>query len=594
MSSSNLHSAWAELFLRSLAAAGLRDVVISPGSRSTPLALAAARVTDLRCHPVVDERSAAFFALGQARVTGKPSALICTSGTAAAHYLPAIIEASQSHLPMLALTADRPWELQDCAAPQTIDQLKLFGDHVRHFAELGLPDASETAMRAAARIAAQAVALTLHPRPGPVHVNARFRKPLEPVAMPGPEPWQARWEEIVRRGPTRVLLPRSEPAPEALDEIAERAARAERGLIVCGPGPIDRRLGPAIVALARATGFPVLAEATSGARFLAAGAGLTVCAAFDAVLRAPAFRKAHAPDLILEIGAPPTSSSYAQYLGEHPQAARFALAPHGWNDPASSATALLIGDPVLSAEGIARRLGERRGGPSAWAQSFASADRIAWKIAEDLAEGPALTEAAVARAVIAGCPEGSVLVIGNSMPVRDVDVWAPPRRETLDVAHQRGASGIDGLFAGAAGVASTAGRPVTLLLGDVSALHDLGGLALARRAPVPLVIVVVQNGGGRIFAHLPIGKAAAPEVFDKYFLMPEPVDLAAAAASFGIRFARVEASDALASALAQAHASPGATLIETIVPPEDGPQRAARFRTELAAALAATSAEGDR
>ena len=187
MSRSNLHLAWARLFLRSAAAAGVTDVVLSPGSRSTPLTIAAATTSELRAHVIVDERGAAFFALGQARVTGRPSLLICTSGTAGAHWLPALIEASQSFVPLIAVTADRPWELQDSAAPQTIDQLKLFGDHVRHYAELGLPDPSPGALRAVPRIAAQAVARALGPVPGPVHINARFRKPLEPVEVDGPE-----------------------------------------------------------------------------------------------------------------------------------------------------------------------------------------------------------------------------------------------------------------------------------------------------------------------------------------------------------------------------------------------------------------------
>ena len=590
MSSSNLHSAWAELFMRSLASAGVADVVISPGSRSTPLALAAARVGELRCHTAVDERSAAFFALGQARVTGRPSALVCTSGTAGAHYLPAIIEASQSFVPMVAITADRPWELADVAAPQTIDQLRLFGSHARHFAELGLPDPAPSALRAVPRIAAQAVALSRSPLPGPVHINARFRKPLEPVSASAPEPWQPLVDELLRRGPTRVFTPEVAPSPSALDEIAKLAARSERGLIVCGPSPLDpgRHLGPAIRKLARVTGFPVLAEATSGARFTGAGKGLTACPAFDSLLRNPAFRRAHVPDLILEIGAPPTSQGYGELVADNPRVPRYVLAHHGYSDPAGTATALVLGDPVAAVAGIHERLASR-GQPaqSAWAASFARADARAWAIAAEVSTAPELTEACVARAVVDTCPEGSVLVIGNSTPVRDIDVWAPARAAALDVLHQRGASGIDGLVSGAAGALSATDRPVTLLLGDLSLLHDIGGLALARRAARPLVIVVVQNDGGRIFEHLPIVKSAERPDFDKYFTMPEPVDLAEAAASFGIRFARVQTPAALAAALGEAHARPGATLVEAVVPPGDGAARVARFRAELAAALAA-------
>jgi 2-succinyl-5-enolpyruvyl-6-hydroxy-3-cyclohexene-1-carboxylate synthase len=590
MSCSNLHSAWAELFMRSLASAGVVDVVISPGSRSTPLALAAARLGELRCHTAVDERSAAFFALGQARVTGRPSALVCTSGTAGAHYLPAIIEASQSFVPMVAITADRPWELVDVAAPQTIDQIRLFGVYARHFAELGLPDPAPSALRAVPRIAAQAVALSLSPLPGPVHVNARFRKPLEPVPTSAPEPWQPLVDELIRRGPTRVFAPEVAPSPSALDEIAKVVARAERGLIVCGPSPLDpeRRFGPAIRALARVTGFPVLAESTSGARFAGAGENVTACPAFDSLLRSPAFRRGHVPDLILEFGAPPTSQGYAELVAENPRVQRYVLAHHGYSDPAGTATALVLGDPVAAAAGIHQRLASRGPSPqSAWAASFTRADARAWALAAEVSAEPELTEAGVARAVVETCPEGSVLVIGNSTPVRDVDAWAPARSAALDVLHQRGASGIDGLVSGAAGALSATDKPVTLLLGDLSLLHDLGGLALARRADRSLVIVVVQNGGGRIFEHLPIVKSAARPDFDKYFTMPEPVGLVEAAASFGIRFARVQTPSAFAAAFGEAHAQPGATLVEAVVPPGDGAARVTRFRVELAAQLAA-------
>lgn len=211
---SDLHSAWARLFFSSLASAGLREIVISPGSRSTPLALAAAAEARLRVHVLIDERDAAFFALGQARRSGRASALLCTSGTAAAHYLPAILEASQSHVPLLAITADRPWEAYDAASAQTLDQVKLYGDAVRHYAELGLPDASPGALAAVVRIAAQALYATTAPRPGPVHLNARFRKPLEPVAVAGREPFADRIEALLRAGAPRVFAARTRIADE--------------------------------------------------------------------------------------------------------------------------------------------------------------------------------------------------------------------------------------------------------------------------------------------------------------------------------------------------------------------------------------------
>jgi len=420
-----------------------------------------------------------------------------------------------------------------------------------------------------------------------VHINARFRKPLEPAPLAGPEPWQPLWDELVRRGPPRIFAPSASPSAEALDEVAERAARAERGLIVCGPSPFDRegRLARAIERLARATGFVLLAETTSQARFGARSPDVAACPAFDSVLRTPSFRGKHAPDLILEIGAPPTSQGYADLIASHPGVARYVFAASSFSDPYGTATALVHGDPALGAEGIADRLpGARR--PGAWAASFVQANERASAIAARLAAGPELTEAAVARAVIQACPAGSVLMIGNSNPVRDVDVWAPARPAPLAVLHQRGASGIDGLVSGAAGALHAAVRPLTLFTGDLSLLHDLGGLVLARRATQPLVIVVVQNGGGRIFEHLPVFRSADPGDFEKYFAMPEPIGFAGAAASFGLRYACANSVPSLSSALRDAYDCPGATLIEAVVPPGDGAERVRTLRAELDAELA--------
>ena len=599
MSASNLHIAWARLLVRAAAQAGARDVIICPGSRSTPLAIAAAESDEVRCHPIVDERAAAFFALGQARVTGRPSLFVCTSGTAGAHAFPAVIEASQSFLPLIVITADRPWELVDAAASQTIDQIKLFGAHVRHFAELGLPDPAPSALRAVARIAAQAVARAMGPTPGPVHLNARFRKPLEPVDAPRPEPWEPAWEALMRRGGARALLPRPAIDARALDELAGRCACAERGLIVCGPAPIGDdpgRARRAIAELARRTGFPLLAEGTSQVRFGGLSEGVVMPSAFDAFLRAPGFRAQRAPDLILEIGAPPTSTGYAALLAEHDGCPRFVIAPHGWNDPSSTATALIFGEPADVCEAIEGRLPAARAtaaaASAAWAGAFARADAIAAAAAARAAASAPLTEGAVVREAVRACPEGSFLAIGNSMPVRDLDTYCPPSARALGVLHQRGASGIDGLVSGAAGARSATGAPVTLVLGDLSLLHDLTGLLLAARIAAggpPLVIVAVQNDGGRIFEHLPIASSASgPALLDRCFTMPQRLDFAPAAAMFGLAYERVDAGKALAGALATAHARPGATLIEAVVPPEDGAARAARLWAEVRRGIEAT------
>jgi 2-succinyl-5-enolpyruvyl-6-hydroxy-3-cyclohexene-1-carboxylate synthase len=586
MSASDLHSAWARLFLSSLASAGLRELVISPGSRSTPLALAAAREPRLRLHVLIDERDAAFFALGQARRSGAPSALLCTSGTAGAHYLPAIIEAGQSHVPLLVITADRPWDAYDAASAQTIDQVKLYGDAVRHYAELGLPDPSPSALAAVVRIAAQALCATRAPRPGPVHINARFRKPLEPVQVPHREPFADRIDELLARGAPRVFPARPACADAAIDAAAALCTEHERGLLVCGPawaGTDAGRLRLAVAALARVTGFPIWAEAVSGVRF-----GGVADGGFDALLRSAGFRRAHPPELIIELGGPPVSTAYASYLAEHAGCRRAVIAAHGWNDPGGTASLLCFGDPAELCERLAThpKLASRAPAPTEWARSLRAAEALVWRCAESERDPLVLSEGEVARAAVEALPAGATLVVGNSLPVRDLDTFCPPGGRPLRVLHQRGASGIDGLIAGAAGARSVGEEPLLLLLGDLSALHDLGGFAALRGVPGPLVVVIVQNRGGRIFEQLPVAKAPAVQPdFERLFVTPQDVDFAAAAQAFGLGFSRATSGAELRSALAAALRAEAPVVIEAVVPPQDGAARRARLWQRIARAL---------
>jgi 2-succinyl-5-enolpyruvyl-6-hydroxy-3-cyclohexene-1-carboxylate synthase len=430
--STNLHSAWSARFVRALAESGVTDLVISPGSRSTPLCLAAAAEPALRCHTHVDERVAGFFALGLARETRRPVALLCTSGTAGAHWLPAVIEAAQAYHPLVLITADRPWEAYDCAAPQTIDQTDLFGRYVRHRAELGLPDPAPVALRAVSRVAAQCVLRARWPEPGPVHVNARFRKPLEPVDVPAPEPWTA--DLAALRAPA-VFAPSPAPSADAIVALRDAIASTARGVVVCGPtvgGEVFRHAA----ALARAAGYSLLAEATSGVRF-GAGDDVSRCDAFDLCLRAPRFRAANAPSLVIELGAPPTSSSYAAWLAQHPAAARWVIAPHGWPDPAGDAAArVFAGDEFVRA--VAGALDARV--PDAWARGFVDADAAAWSRVDAELAAEALHEGHVTADLVAALRAGDALVIGNSMPVRDIDTFA--RGGAARAVHpQRGARG---------------------------------------------------------------------------------------------------------------------------------------------------------
>ncbi|MBI5513677.1 MAG: 2-succinyl-5-enolpyruvyl-6-hydroxy-3-cyclohexene-1-carboxylic-acid synthase [Deltaproteobacteria bacterium] len=589
----NLLTAWARLLVSSLADAGVRDVVLSPGSRSTPFVLAALRDPRLRCQDSVDERAAAFYALGQARMTGRPSLLVCTSGSAGAHYLPALVEACHAFLPVLALTADRPLELQHCHAAQTMDQDRLFGHHVRAFFDLGAPDPSPGALAALRRMATQAVHTTLHPTPGPVHLNARARKPLEPVAA-GPDAERdldARVDALLAAAPARVL---GGPAVLSRRDFADvaRTLNTGPGLVVCGP--MDHTLPGsaadtvrALSVLAERLGAPVLCETSSGLRSAPWGDGVVVSSAFEPVLRAADFTRRHPPAWVLELGAPPVSSAWERYAAGVEGLLRVVSAPHGWSDPSSRARFLLRAPPSELAAGLVDGLPEGIAPAERWRRSWRDAlDRAEEAVTLELREHPDLSELSAVRAVHRALPAGGTLMLGNSLPIRLADLVVSARGAPRRVLSQRGVNGIDGLVAGAAGAAMVSDAPVALVLGDVSLLHDLTSLRLAARSPVPLAVVVLHNQGGRIFEQLPL--ASAPGVTDdelSHVTTPHDLDFSHAARLFGLGFTRCEAQSTLEEALAVALATPGGTLLEVRVPPHDARVRLARIQRRFEANL---------
>jgi 2-succinyl-5-enolpyruvyl-6-hydroxy-3-cyclohexene-1-carboxylate synthase len=562
----NLLTDWATLLLGSFADAGITDVVISPGSRSTPFVVAAARHPRLRCHDSMDERAAAFFALGQARVTGRPSLLICTSGTAAAHYLPAAIEAGLSFTPLVMLTADRPVELQQVGASQTIDQTKMFADHARAFFELGTPDPSLGSLRAVRRIAAQAVARASWPTPGAVHVNAPARKPLEPAApvTDGDRDLHTFVERLLARPISSAKKPLLSLDTATLEDAVSAIRAAKRGLIAAGPAPLEQGAArDALFRLAAATGFPLLAEAASQLSY-GHPPHVALIDSFDPLLRSREMRLAADADLILQVGASPVSSGFERWCAEHLDAPNLVLAPHGWHDPFSRSTTHLIADVAVGATQLADRLTPA---VSAWTELFRTANEAARSAAAEVAGEGALNEGAVARALIQTAPASSLLMLGNSLAIRLADTFGGPRSTALSVLSQRGAAGIDGLISGAAGSSRSSPRPLGLLIGDVSFFHDVTGLALARSIDhQPLVIVVIQNRGGRIFEQLPIAKAGVEPAVMEHITTPHQIEIEPLCRSFGLRFAKVDTRDALQLELERAYRTTGCSVIEAIVP----------------------------
>lgn len=585
-SDAHLIGEWARLLFGALHGAGVTDVWVSPGSRSTPFTYAAARTTGLTVHPVVDERSAAFMALGHARVTGRPSAVLCTSGSAAANYFPTVVEASQAHLPLVLLTADRPADVQHAHAAQSIDQLKLYGDFARAFFDVGVPEAAPTALVGLRRAVVQAVATSLGPLPGPVHLNLRARKPLEPTA-PQNDAERALTAQVTALLEKPLARHASQPvlANEALVAAARTLVRATSGVIVVGPlSAAARNLAEPILQLSELTAYPIFAEASSQVRF-ATQESMMSAPLFDWVLSTPGAAEHLRPDVIVQIGATPTSSAYERWAAHVP--ARIVLSEYAYPDALGDAQIVASGDLSQGLSALCQELKRLSILPegTAFLRDFRDAHHFCkQRVAEALAAPSSeLTEPAAVKAVVESLPSDSVLALGNSLPIREVDAYVM-RAKRPRVVSQRGVSGIDGLVSGAIGSAIGSGAPTLLLLGDVSLLHDVGALASARLVKTPLVIAVVDNAGGRIFDQLPVQKLyAADAQLSELWLTPPGRDLRHAAALFDLVYEAPTSVEGIQSVVSAALGRNQTTLLHLRV----APTSAADMRKSVLAAVAA-------
>lgn len=583
-----MNQSWAELLIGSLAHAGAEHFVVSPGSRSTPLVLAMARL-GVPVTVIVDERAAAFYALGRARVTGLPSVLVCTSGTAGAHYLPAIIEADSAQVPLIAVTADRPPELHQCSAPQTIDQQHLFGRAVRAFVDVGLPDDHPAALDGLVRKARQLVATSRGPVPGPVHINVPARKPLEPAAEPSEaeRALSRRVDALLAEPPAPPVSSHLAVPDRALADVAELLARARRPLIVAGPASLcDGDRQTALAALANRARVPLLAEVTSGLR-LSQPRPAGLIDHFDLLLKSDRFTGETAPDLIIQIGRAPVSRSWNSYVQGPARAAQLiVLANETWSD--STGRAQVMTGNVTDLCGRLDEMVEAGAGTGSWLDHWQRADGRARAVIDRLLaeETAQMSEAIACTRAIAAVPTGGVVVVGNSLPIRTIELCRAIDERSIDVLSQRGAAGIDGLIASAAGTASASGRPTMLLIGDVSFAHDLASLAVARTASAPLAICVIDNGGGRIFEQLPIAHSTgAAELMDRFFVTAPAIDFESAARTYGVACCPADVPAAIDSAVATALARPG----PMIIPIATSAHGAIDFDRQAAGALEAQS-----
>jgi len=489
---------------------GLTDVVVCPGSRSTPLALAVASDERVALHVHHDERSGSFLALGLAKVTGRPVGVVVTSGTAAVQLHAAVVEADQAGVPLLVCTADRPPELRGVAAPQTVDQDRLFGRSTRWYADAGVPDAAVAGSWRS--LASRAWAEATAPWPGPVHVNLPFREPL--VGAPRPLPpgrGEGPWHQRVRAGRVAPVL--------------DASVAAAKGVVVAGRGTTDP---DAVVSLAEDLGWPLLADPSSGCR-----TGASV-GAFDSLLRTPFADRAR-PEVVLRVGGLPASKVLGQWLESCAAHELLVGAEPWWPDPARTAAVLLDEVPVAPTghEPVAE-----------WRAAWSAADELAQAAIDEVLAADPLSEPAVARQLTRALPPGAALVTSSSMPVRDVEWFGIPRAD-LRVLANRGANGIDGVVSTAVGVAA-AGVRTTLLIGDVAFLHDSNGLLGLADRGLDLTIVVLDNDGGGIFSFLPQRTQLDEHRFEQLFGTPHGLDLVAVARALGIDAARVSSPAELA------------------------------------------------
>lgn len=543
-----LNLRWAQALADGFAAAGLSHLVLSPGSRSTPLALAFLRHPAIRCHVILDERSAAFFALGLAKATRHPAALLCTSGSAPANWFPAVIEADQGATPLILLSADRPPEHIGWGANQTVDQHQLFGNHVRAFHAPGTPT-ENFSINWLHHLAARAISESIWPLAGPVHLNLAFREPLLPAAPPSAWPVASALKAI------NIAPPRQVP-DDPLIAATAAVMSGRPGIILCGGGDYADGFAGAVSALAQKLACPIFAEPLSNLRF-GTHDHRNFCVRYESFLRVPSLVTMDEVQWVIRFGDFPVTRSLQEWLAQSRQAQHVVVtADRRWPDPQHRADTFIQADPLAVCQALLAAAPDPAPGP--WLRSFTEAESAVQRIASGYAHLDNF-EGALISTLLARLPDRHRLFCGNSMAIRELDTFSGGGNKVLRVFGNRGASGIDGNLSTAIGIAAGAGTTVALV-GDLTAQHDLTALAVAKGTDI--VIIVINNGGGGLFDYLP--QATLPE-FERAWLTPQSIDFGAAAQAFSVAYEQAPTLAAFAGALDAALARTGPTLIEVVI-----------------------------
>jgi len=523
----NRNILWTETFLNELVSVGVKYACISPGSRSTPLTLAAANNKKIKSFINIDERSSAFFALGLAKSTNSPVLLICTSGTATAEFYPAIIEAYQQRIPLIVCTADRPPELINVGANQTINQYNLYKNHIRWFCPVGLPEANLKGIKHIKKCARRAFMESFIASKGPVHLNFPFKKPFEPKTFTD-EVSKKVLDSAKKTGKKKNIFFEAKTkdlfSEKWFREISKYLLNSKKVLIIAGPEYYNSDFPVQISKLAEKLNIPVLADGCSNLRFGRHKKG-NILTNYDAILRSDKFVKNNQPDFILHFGRTVTSKALETFLGKC-TAPRFMINNYGdWFDPSNKSIAAIGCKPFVFCRKMNQFLDSKiiKERNKNWLENFLSADRIASEIKSKLIENStSLNEGRLVSEIMNLIPKNSKLMISNSMPVRDFDYFASNSEKKISVYNNRGASGIDGITSTALGIAVQSKEPTILVTGDLAFYYDLNGLLAAKNFKIPLNVILINNDGGGIFEVLPISKYG--KFFKNYFIVSHNLD----------------------------------------------------------------------
>lgn len=539
-------------FVAELVKNGVENAVVSPGSRSTPMAMVMAEHPDLNIHIHVDERSAAFFALGLAKASKQPVVLLCTSGTAAANYFPAIVEAFYSRVPLIVLTADRPHELRDVGAPQAIDQIRLYGHHVKWFVEMAPPESSEEMIRYARTVCARAAAAAKRAPSGPVHLNFPFREPLIPL-LDQEDLFLSheREERYVKVQTGEYTLSQDEFA-----EIAETISKTENGIIICGPLEEEMFAGE-VVKLAQKLKFPILADPLSQLRS-GNHDGAFIIDTYDTILKNKKALQELQPEIVIRFGAMPVSKPLSIFLKEHAHARQLVIdGGAGWRDQGLVSTDMIYCHETLFCSELLPLLSENKN--DTYFSLWRSLNEITRECLQEINQTESLSEGKLFAQLSKLLPNGSLLFVGNSMPIRDLDTFFHFNQKSFKVMANRGANGIDGVVSTALGAASIT-QPAYLIVGDLTFFHDLNGLIASKLYDINLTVLLINNNGGGIFSFLP--QSEHPKNFERLFGTPLDIQFEHSIRMFGGHYDLIEDWTHLSSSLARSLENKGLNVLE--------------------------------